>query len=139
MQKKLLVESDPYETRVAILEQDRLTELFIERHGQLGVVGNIYKGRVHRVLPGMQAAFVDVGLDRDAFLYVSEVIDPSLEDLDEPSDLGSPDAASDGSTKSGSETEALDDRELRSEDGDDEFEDDDPDERFEARRRQTPP
>ncbi|MDA8016319.1 MAG: Rne/Rng family ribonuclease [Thermoanaerobaculia bacterium] len=87
MQKKLLVESDPYETRVAILEQDRLTELFIERHGQLGVVGNIYKGRVHRVLPGMQAAFVDIGLDRDSFLYVSEVIDPSLEDLDDPNGL----------------------------------------------------
>ncbi len=76
MNKKMLVECDPHQTRVAILEQDRLAELFIERHGQLGVVGNIYQGRVNRVLPGMQAAFVDIGLDRDAFLYVSEVIDP---------------------------------------------------------------
>ncbi len=76
MNKKMLVESDPHETRVAILEQDRLAELFIERHRQLGVVGNVYQGRVNRVLPGMQAAFVDIGLDRDAFLYVSEVIDP---------------------------------------------------------------
>ena len=76
MNKKMLVEYDPHETRVAILEQDRLAELFIERHRQLGVVGNIYQGRVNRVLPGMQAAFVDVGLDRDAFLYVSEVVDP---------------------------------------------------------------
>ncbi len=76
MNKKMQVEYDPHETRVAILEQDRLAELFIERHRQLGVVGNIYQGRVNRVLPGMQAAFVDVGLDRDAFLYVSEVVDP---------------------------------------------------------------
>ena len=76
MNKKMLVECDPHETRVAILEQDRLAELFIERSRQLGVVGNIYKGRVNRVLPGMQAAFVDIGLGRDAFLYVSEVIDP---------------------------------------------------------------
>ncbi len=76
MNKKMLIECDPHETRVAILEQDRLAELFIERHRQLGVVGNIYQGRVNRVLPGMQAAFVDIGLDRDAFLYVSEVIDP---------------------------------------------------------------
>ena len=76
MNKKMLVECDPHETRLAILEQDRLAELFIERHRQLGVVGNIYQGRVNRVLPGMQAAFVDIGLDRDAFLYVSEVIDP---------------------------------------------------------------
>jgi len=77
--KKMLVESDPHETRIAILEQDRLAEIFIERHQQLGVVGNIYKGRVSRVLPGMQAAFVDVGLGRDAFLYVDEVADPLAE------------------------------------------------------------
>ncbi len=76
MNKKMLIEYDPHETRVAILEQDRLAELFIERHRQLGIVGNVYQGRVNRVLPGMQAAFVDIGLDRDAFLYVSEVVDP---------------------------------------------------------------
>ncbi|MEM9592653.1 MAG: Rne/Rng family ribonuclease [Acidobacteriota bacterium] len=83
MSKKMLVESDPHETRIAVMEQDRLTELFIERHQQLGVVGNIYKGRVNRVLPGMQAAFVDIGLDRDAFLYVSEVTDPHLSPFDD--------------------------------------------------------
>ena len=76
MNKKMLIECDGHETRIAILEQDRLAELFIERHHQLGVVGNIYQGRVNRVLPGMQAAFIDIGLDRDAFLYVSEVSDP---------------------------------------------------------------
>lgn len=76
MNKKMLIECDLHQTRIALLEQDRLAEIFIERHQQLGVVGNIYYGRVNRVLPGMQAAFVDIGLDRDAFLYVSEVADP---------------------------------------------------------------
>jgi ribonuclease G len=71
--KKMLVESDPHQTRVAILESDRLTEIFVERKDHRGVVGNIYKGRVSRVLPGMQAAFVNIGLERDAFLYVSDV------------------------------------------------------------------
>lgn len=84
MNKKMLIESDPHETRIAILEQDRLTELFVERDQHRGIVGNIYKGRVNRVLPGMQAAFVDVGLMRDAFLYVNEVFDPfaEVEELD---------------------------------------------------------
>lgn len=76
MNKKMLVACDPHETRIAVLDDDRLTEIFIERHHQLGVVGNVYQGRVKRVLPGMQAAFVDIGLERDAFLYVSEVVDP---------------------------------------------------------------
>ncbi len=69
----MLVESDPHQSRVAILEDDQLTELFVERVRERGLVGNVYKGRVSRVLPGMQAAFVEIGLDRDAFLYVSDV------------------------------------------------------------------
>ncbi len=69
----MLVEQDPHQTRVAILEDDRLAELYIERQGARGVAGNVYKGRVSRVLPGMQAAFVDIGLERDAFLYVADV------------------------------------------------------------------
>lgn len=72
---KMLVESDPYETRIAVLEEDRLTEIHVERRAHRGVVGNVYKGRVTRVLPGMQAAFVDLGLERDAFLYVSDVVE----------------------------------------------------------------
>src|SRR6266511_1034534 len=79
---KMLIEQDPHQTRVAILEEDRLAELFIERGGARGVVGNVYKGRVSRVLPGMQAAFVDIGLERDAFLYVADVRE-ELHDLDE--------------------------------------------------------
>src|SRR5437763_14652930 len=73
MTTKMLVESDPHETRIAVLEDARLTEIFVERRRHRGLVGNVYKGRVTRVLPGMQAAFVDVGLERDAFLYVSDV------------------------------------------------------------------
>lgn len=75
MNKKLLIEQDPSWARVAVLENDRAAELFVERRRHSGVVGNIYKGRVNRVLPGMQAAFVDIGLRRDAFLYVREVRD----------------------------------------------------------------
>src|ERR1700730_2176184 len=73
MTLKMLIESDPHQTRIAVLEDDRLTEIFVERLRHRGLVGNVYKGRVTRVLPGMQAAFVDVGLERDAFLYVSDV------------------------------------------------------------------
>ncbi len=78
----MLIESDPHQTRIAVLEDDRLTEIFVERHRHRGMVGNVYKGRVTRVLPGMQAAFVDVGLERDAFLYVSDVAS-DVESMDE--------------------------------------------------------
>ena len=74
MNKEMIISSDPHETRVAILEEDQVVEVFIERENQRGVVGNIYKGRVSKVLPGMQSSFVDIGLERDAFLYVSEVV-----------------------------------------------------------------
>jgi ribonuclease G len=74
MSAKMLVESDPYETRIAVLEDDRLAEVHLERRHHRGVVGNVYQGRVTRVLPGMQAAFVDIGLERDAFLYVADVL-----------------------------------------------------------------
>ncbi|HZI64291.1 MAG TPA: Rne/Rng family ribonuclease [Thermoanaerobaculia bacterium] len=69
----MLIESDAHQTRIAALEEDRPTEIFVERHRHRGLVGNVYKGRVNRVLPGMQAAFVDIGLGRDAFLYVTDV------------------------------------------------------------------
>jgi ribonuclease G len=70
----MIISSSDLETRVAILEDDQVVEVFIERARQRGVVGNIYKGRVSKVLPGMQSSFVDIGLERDAFLYVSEVV-----------------------------------------------------------------
>ena len=76
MNKEMIISSSGHETRVAILEDDQVVEIFIERENQRGVVGNIYKGRVSKVLPGMQSSFVDIGLERDAFLYVTEVINP---------------------------------------------------------------
>ena len=79
MNKDLIVSSTPQETKVALLEDGAVAEFFIEREAHRGVVGNIYKGRVTRVLPGMQSAFVDLALERDAFLYVTDV----FEDLDE--------------------------------------------------------
>jgi ribonuclease G len=83
--KRLLVESDPHQTRVAVLENDRLTEIHMERLRKRSVVGNVYKGRISRILPGMQAAFVDIGLVRDAFLYVGDVRD-AISDQDELAD-----------------------------------------------------
>ena len=74
MNKEMIISSNGHETRVAILEDDQLAELFVEREQHRGVVGNVYKGRVSKVLPGMQSSFVDIGLERDGFLYVSDVI-----------------------------------------------------------------
>ena len=74
MNKEMIVSSNGHETRVAILEEDLVAEIFIERERQRGVVGNVYKGRVSKVLPGMQSSFIDCGLERDGFLYVADVI-----------------------------------------------------------------
>jgi len=75
MTKEMIVSSNGHETMVAILEDDLVAEIFVERERQRGVVGNVYKGRVSKVLPGMQSSFIDVGLERDGFLYVDDVID----------------------------------------------------------------
>ena len=72
MSKELFISSSPHETKVAVLEDDQLVEVYHERDVDVGLVGGIYKGRVSRVLPGMQSAFVNIGLERDAFLYVSD-------------------------------------------------------------------
>ena len=69
----LVVNADGPETRVALIENGLLAELYLERKKDRGIVGNIYKGRVVRVLPGMQAAFVDIGIEKAAFLYVADV------------------------------------------------------------------
>ena len=81
MSKEMIISSSAHETRVAILEDDQVAEIFIERERSRGVVGNVYKGRVSKVLPGMQSAFVDLGLERDGFLYVSDVV-ASFEDFE---------------------------------------------------------
>ena len=73
MTNELLIEAGPHETRVAVLEAGELVEVHIERPAEPAVVGSIYKGRVSRVVPGIQAAFVDIGLDRDAFLFAGDL------------------------------------------------------------------
>ena len=82
MSKELFVSSTPHETKVAIVEEDLLTEVYFERENEYTLAGSIYKGRVTRVLPGMQSAFVSIGLDRDAFLYVSDFLLEEEEDAD---------------------------------------------------------
>jgi ribonuclease G len=79
MEATILINRAFGETRVALLEDGAAAEVYVERDHDQGLVGNIYKGRVTRVLPGMQAAFVDVGLDRAAFLYVDDILQPSAE------------------------------------------------------------
>ena len=83
MSKELIVHTSPHETRLAILEDDQLVELHVEGESQHALAGSIYKGRVTRVLPGMQSAFVNIGLERDAFLYVSDFFDESDEEFDQ--------------------------------------------------------
>ena len=81
MTKEMIVSSNGHETMVAILEDDLVAEIFVERERHRGVVGNVYKGRVSKVLPGMQSSFIDLGLERDGFLYVADVID-TLDEFD---------------------------------------------------------
>jgi ribonuclease G len=75
MAKEICISSTPHETRLAILEDDQLAEIYYERENEYTLAGSIYKGRVTRVLPGMQSAFVDLGLERDAFLYVTDFLE----------------------------------------------------------------
>ncbi|MBK5225009.1 MAG: Rne/Rng family ribonuclease [Thermoleophilia bacterium] len=72
--KQILVSAEPNELKVAVLEQGRLCEIYVERKGRRPLAGNIYKGKVENVLPGMEAAFVDIGLEKNGFLYVEEVM-----------------------------------------------------------------
>src|ERR1700721_4037997 len=81
MSKELIVSANRHETRVAVLEEDQVVEIFYQRENEYSLAGSIHKGRVTRVLPGMQSAFVDIGLERDAFLYVSDFME--LEEHDD--------------------------------------------------------
>src|SRR5579863_102991 len=85
MAKEICISSTPHETRLAILEDDQLAEIYYERENEYTLAGSIYNGRVTRVLPGMQSAFVDLGLERDAFLYVTDFME--LEDQEETDEL----------------------------------------------------
>lgn len=81
MSEEILINITPMETRVALVENGVLQEVYIERTRRRGIVGNIYRGKVVRVLPGMQAAFVDIGLDRAAFIHVAEVVRPGCTEV----------------------------------------------------------
>ncbi|MDL2225916.1 Rne/Rng family ribonuclease, partial [Eubacteriales bacterium OttesenSCG-928-M02] len=80
MYSRIYLDANPYEVRVAVVEDGNLAELYVERKGKERTVGNIYKGKVKNVLPGMQAAFVDIGLERNAFLYAGDI---SIDAIDE--------------------------------------------------------
>jgi Rne/Rng family ribonuclease len=116
MNKELFVSSTPHETKVGLVEDDLLAEVYLERENEYTLAGSIYKGRVTRVLPGMQSAFVDIGLERDAFLYVSDFMD--LEEHDDEltevipanrgvQDLRQPAAAVAAAPQAGDETAAA--------------------------------
>ena len=81
MSKELVIASNRHETKVAVLEDDQLVEVYFQRANEYSLAGSIHKGRVTRVLPGMQSAFVDLGLERDTFLYVSDFFEEN-EDFD---------------------------------------------------------
>src|SRR5438270_11176049 len=81
MSKELVIGSNRHETKVAILEEDQLVEIYFQRANAYSLAGSIHKGRVTRVLPGMQSAFVDLGLERDTFLYVSDFFEEN-DDID---------------------------------------------------------
>ena len=92
MNKELFVSSTPHETKVGLVEDDQLAEIYLERENEYTLAGSIYKGRVTRVLPGMQSAFVDIGLERDAFLYVSDFMElEDSEDVEEIAHRPAPD------------------------------------------------
>src|SRR5271154_4788396 len=86
MSKELVISANRHETKVAILEDDQLVEEFFQRANEYSLAGSIHKGRVTRVLPGMQSAFVDLGLERDTFLYVSDFFEEAEEDFDRVSE-----------------------------------------------------
>jgi ribonuclease G len=95
MYREIIINAEQAETRVALLEDHRLAEFFVERPEQRRIVGNVYKGRVNAVLPGMQAAFVDVGLEKSVFLHVSDLVENDLLDDEEEGGIGN------GRTRSG--------------------------------------
>jgi len=85
MSKELVIGSNRHETKVAVLEDDQLVEVYFQRGNEYSLAGSVHKGRVTRVLPGMQSAFVDLGLERDTFLYVTDFLDEQ-EDIDAVAD-----------------------------------------------------
>src|ERR1700743_1970925 len=92
MSKEIYISSTPHETRLAIVENDALAEIYYERENEYTLAGSIYKGRGTRVLPGMQSSFVDMGLEREAFLYITDF----MEEAGDSADFETSDARSNG-------------------------------------------
>src|SRR5436305_7531208 len=86
MKREILINANPRETRVAIIEDDQLVELLVDRPEARRMVGDIYLGRVEAVLPGIQAAFVDIGTEKSAFLHASDLVFPEDEHDDDDED-----------------------------------------------------
>src|SRR3954471_10410207 len=109
MSRQILVNASHYETRVATLENGEIKSLHVEREEDRNVVGNIYKGLVKRVLPGMQAAFLELGLERTAFLYVDDIIEEPLgtdvDVLDDGTDDGDSEEGEDRDREGGEQGE----------------------------------
>src|SRR5438876_3466067 len=82
MSKEIYISSTPHETRLAIVENDALAEIYYERENEYTLAGSIYNGKVTRVLPGMQSSFVDIGLERDAFLYITDFMEEAGDSAD---------------------------------------------------------
>jgi ribonuclease G len=93
LKREILINGSPKETRVAILEDDTLVELLLDRPDARRTVGDIYLGKVEAVLPGIQAAFVDIGHEKSAFLHASDLVEPDEEEMDEDDDADASDAA----------------------------------------------
>lgn len=93
MRVELLVNVTPFETRIARIENGQAEELYIEREAERGLKGNIYKGRIQRVLPGIQAAFVDIGMEKAGFLYAGDIVAPKPGDVDAAIELDNGDEA----------------------------------------------
>src|SRR3978361_721075 len=90
MSKEMVISAKRHETKGEILKEDQLVEIFFQRANEYSLVGSIHKGRVTRVLPGMQSAFVNIGLERDAFLYVSDFFEETGEDYERTSHAPAP-------------------------------------------------
>ena len=109
MSKEIYISSTPHETRLAIVENDELAEIYYERENEYTLAGSIYNGRVTRVLPGMQSSFVEIGLERDAFLYITDFMEEAGDSADfETTHGGSGEARAQRSDKQGSDRQSGD-------------------------------
>ena len=119
MSKEIYISSTPHETRLAIVENDELAEIYYERENEYTLAGSIYNGRVTRVLPGMQSSFVEIGLERDAFLYITDFMEEAGDSADfEGTHGGSGEARAPHSDRNGDDRSGRSDRGERGDRGD---------------------